>query len=91
MKVFTIIVFCAWLTLANAYKILGVFPMQSKSHFAIGNSVMKSLVVEGHEVTIISPYPSKKPQPNIRDISISDLLEDFQKGDKINNLESNDK
>ncbi|CAO1424243.1 unnamed protein product [Diamesa tonsa] len=79
MKVFTIVAFCAWLTLANAYKILGVFPMQSKSHFAIGNSVMKSLVDAGHEVTIISPYPSKKPQPNVRDISIAELLDDFQK------------
>lgn len=91
MKVFTIVVFCAWLTLANAYKILGVFPMQSKSHFAIGNSVMKSVVDAGHEVTMISPYPSKKPQANFRDISIVELLEVFQKGDKINNLESNDK
>ena len=89
MKVFTIVVFCGWLTLANTYKILGVFPMQSKSHFAIGNSVMKSLVDEGHQVTMISPFPSKKPQPNIREISIEDIMVDFQKSDKINNQELN--
>lgn len=60
--------------------------MQSKSHFAIGNSVMKSLVDEGHEVTMISPFPSKKPQHNIRDISIADIMDDFIKSDKITNF-----
>lgn len=89
MKVFKVLVFCAWLTLAKSYKILGVFPLPSKSHFAIGNSVMKSLVDEGHDVTIISPFPNKKPQPNIRDISMVDVLDGFFKSDKIKNYQSN--
>ncbi|XP_055904143.1 UDP-glycosyltransferase UGT5-like [Eupeodes corollae] len=41
----------------NGYKILGVFPIASKSHFIFGEALMKGLAEKGHEVTVISPYP----------------------------------
>lgn len=60
-------------------KVLGVFPVISSSHFAIGSSIIKSLNSAGHEVTVVSPYPLKKPIKNYRDIDTSDLLAEFKK------------
>ncbi|CAO1424233.1 unnamed protein product [Diamesa tonsa] len=71
MKLFLIVI-SLWLSIANAYKILGVFPLYGKSHFTLGNAVMKSLIDDGHEITMISAFPSKIPQHNYRDISIVD-------------------
>ena len=52
----------------------------STSHFSIGYSIIKSLHKVGHEVTVISPYPQKKPLENYRDISTKDILDKHEKG-----------
>lgn len=67
--------------LIDASKILGVFPIVTKSHFTIGYSIIKSLHEVGHDVTVISPYPQKKPLANYTDISTADILEEFTKSD----------
>ncbi|CAO1423125.1 unnamed protein product [Diamesa serratosioi] len=72
-----LIVISLWLSIANAYKILGVFPLYGKSHFTLGNAVMKTLIDAGHEITMISAFPNKIPQHNYRDISIEN--EDLEK------------
>lgn len=64
----------------DGYKVLGVFPLGTKSHFAIGHSIIKSLLDVGHEVTVISPYPQKKPVKNYHDVDVSSVLEQFKKG-----------
>lgn len=68
---------------ALALKVLGVFPVISSSHFAIGSSIIKSLHNAGHEVTVISPYPLKKPIKNYRDINTSDLIVEYKKSELI--------
>lgn len=63
-------------------KILGVFPIFTRSHWNVGNGIMMSLVEAGHEVTMISPFPLSKPVKNYRDIKtegIKELMEGFQK------------
>ncbi|XP_044728495.1 UDP-glycosyltransferase UGT5-like [Chrysoperla carnea] len=62
----------------NAYKILGVFASASKSHFLLGSELMKSLAASGHEVTMISSFPLKKPVKNYRDIPLTFNVKDEQ-------------
>lgn len=68
---------------ADALKVLGVVPFGSNSHFAIGSSILKTLAKAGHEVSVISPYPLKKPLQNYRDIDASSVLDLFKKGKKF--------
>lgn len=65
-------------SLTCAYKILGVFPVGAKSHYIIGNSLMKGLAEKGHEVTVISPYKESTPIPNYRTIQVIDVYESIE-------------
>ncbi|XP_055849521.1 UDP-glycosyltransferase UGT5-like [Episyrphus balteatus] len=60
---------------ANAYKILGVFPTMARSHFFVGSALMRGLAEKGHQVTVVSPYPAKKPIKNYRDVVTPNILE----------------
>lgn len=44
-------------------KILGLFPLQSKSHFVMFEPYLKALAKRGHEVDVVSHFPLKKPVP----------------------------
>ena len=66
-------------------KILGFLPFGASSHFTIGQAIVKSLHKVGHEVTMLSPYPQKKPLKNYRDISTKDILDKYEKGKKNSN------
>ncbi|XP_053674610.1 uncharacterized protein LOC128724914 [Anopheles nili] len=37
-------------------KILSIFPTMSRSHWILGSTLMKNLALDGHEVTVISPF-----------------------------------
>lgn len=64
------IIFFTFVTfqLCSSAKILGVFPLASKSHHILGSTLLKALAKRGHEVTMISPFPFDKPVKNYRDI-----------------------
>lgn len=64
----------------TSYKILSVFPIGAKSHYAIGEAAMKALHEAGHEVTMISVFELKKPLENFRHIKIKNEMEMLQKG-----------
>lgn len=68
----------------DGFKVLGVLPFGSKSHFAIGHSILKSLLNDGNEVTVISPYPQKKKVENYNDIDVSSMLEEFKRSKNKN-------
>lgn len=53
---------------ANGARILGMFPLQGRSHFLMYEEVMKSLADAGHHVDVVSHFPLKKPYPNYTDI-----------------------
>ena len=52
----------------SGYRFLGVLPIASKSHYYIGHNLLKGLALEGHEVTVISPFKEKKPIPNYNEV-----------------------
>lgn len=66
----------------NSYKILGIFPFgNSKSHYVIGEAVMRALNEAGHEITMVSVFEiDKPPPPNYRQITIQNLGETLPKG-----------
>lgn len=64
----------------NALKILGVFPMISRSHYIVGHALMKGLADAGHEVTIICPFRQKNPIKNYKEIFLEGLLEQLLQG-----------
>ncbi|XP_056637124.1 UDP-glucosyltransferase 2-like [Diorhabda sublineata] len=60
-----------------AYKYLGVFPFFAKSHYFLGNELMKGLAKAGHEVTILTVYEEKDPpNENYKQIVLKELLRD---------------
>lgn len=77
-SIFVVLVSC--FSLARAYKILGIFPFGSKSHYTIGEATMKALNEAGHEVTMISFYELKKPLANYNQIRIEDLNKKLGRG-----------
>lgn len=67
----------------NAYKVLGIFHTISKSHYIVGNALMKGLAEAGHEVTIISPFREKNPPKNYKEIYLDGLEEASRQGRPI--------
>lgn len=81
MKLFCFFIACfAFVSIIDGYKVLGVLPFGSNSHFAIGHSIVKSLLNAGNEVTVISPFPRKTLMKNYRDVSIKDILDKHLEG-----------
>jgi glucuronosyltransferase len=62
---------------ADGAKILGIFPLPGKSHFAVSSVLLKELASRGHQVTVLSPFPEKSPIPNYTDIDIAAPRDDF--------------
>ncbi|XP_069965756.1 UDP-glycosyltransferase UGT5-like isoform X2 [Bactrocera oleae] len=48
----------------QAYRFLGVLHSRIRSHHIVGSSLFKELARRGHQVTVISPFPIKKPLAN---------------------------
>lgn len=65
----------------NGLKVLTVSPSTSKSHFAIGHAISKTLLDADHEIKMLSPYPLKNPYNNYTDISIAKAIESVYTGD----------
>jgi glucuronosyltransferase len=57
------------ITIQSAH-ILGIFPIPEKSHNIVFSALTHELARRGHQVTIISPFPEKKPIPNLTDIEV---------------------
>jgi hypothetical protein len=58
-------------------RILGLFPLPSKSHFAVPSAVIKELANRGHQVTVYSPFPEQSPIPNYTNIDTGATRNDF--------------
>lgn len=55
------------------FSYLMVLPTAAKSHFHVGQALAKGLVAAGHEVTLISAFPQKKPIERLVDVDVSSL------------------
>ncbi|KAK9303610.1 hypothetical protein QLX08_004771 [Tetragonisca angustula] len=56
---------------AIGFNILGICPSASYSHQQPFQALMKALAARGHNVTMISTIPSKKPTENYEDVDLS--------------------
>ena len=70
MKLVLVLLFACVLTVANASKILGIFPLPGKSHYVIGEATMRALNDAGHEITMISVFNLTNPRDNYRDVHV---------------------
>ncbi|KAF7988260.1 hypothetical protein HCN44_007792 [Aphidius gifuensis] len=59
------------------YRILGLFPLNGKSHFKMPESLMKGLAKRGHQVDIISFFPLDILMQNYTDITIEPLVNEY--------------
>lgn len=70
--IFLVLVLSSYTT--SSYKILGLFPMQGKSHYVIVEPLLRALAERNHTVDVYSHFPLKKPIPNYNDISLQGSL-----------------
>lgn len=78
MKLCVLVVICTVICCCSALNILVVFPHPGASHFFVFDPLFKELAHRGHNVTVISYLPQKKPVPNLRDIPLNENFSHFQ-------------
>lgn len=49
----------------HSARILGIFPMEGKSHFNFHEAIMKSLLSVSHQVTLIAPFQPQNLYENL--------------------------
>jgi hypothetical protein len=64
----------------SGLRVLGIIPFGSKSHFAIGNSILRTLHEAGHDITSMNAFPAKKQEKGFRDVKLTRIMEIFNKG-----------
>lgn len=62
------------MSVSESAKILGLFPLPSKSHMAVNVAIVKGLAERGHEVTVVSPFPEKSEIPNYKNILLDENI-----------------
>lgn len=60
----------------NKYNILALVPYNGKSHFLFAEVLFEELARRGHNVTVVSHFPRKKPLENYHDISMESPIAD---------------
>lgn len=68
LQLLPLIIFCVFYHNVDSYKFLAILPVPSKSHYYIGQNLMKGLAEEGHEVTVISPFKEKTHIKNYKEV-----------------------
>ncbi|KAM3961860.1 LOW QUALITY PROTEIN: UDP-glycosyltransferase UGT48C1 [Aphomia sociella] len=71
--------------LSSANKILVVFPIGSRSHSSLGDSLVRTLLEAGHEVTYVSTFAMEANSSQFRFVDVSSIVEDT-KEEKDTNL-----
>lgn len=66
-RVFQIIAWCCIYLMSTVHssRILGIFPIEAKSHFSFHKAVMKPLLSAGHQVTLIAPFQLENIHENL--------------------------
>lgn len=57
----------------DGLRVLGLFPHPGISHFHYFQPIMKGIAEAGHNVTVVSHFPEKKPHSNYRDLPLTGL------------------
>ncbi|KAH8292134.1 hypothetical protein KR054_006001, partial [Drosophila jambulina] len=81
MRLFTLILALIFsLGSTSGYKFLMILNSPGRSHFNVGHALAKGLVQAGHEITVASTFPLKKPIPRYHDVYIPNVI-NAMKGD----------
>ncbi|XP_014220312.2 UDP-glucuronosyltransferase 1-3-like [Trichogramma pretiosum] len=72
--IIAVLLLAATLSTSHGLRILGIFPLQGKSHFVMCEALMRGLAAKGHQVDVYSHFPLKKPIPNYKDYSLAGTL-----------------
>lgn len=72
-------IFCLVFTCADGARILGVFPLPWGSHYILAEKFVKGIAKAGHNVTFITPYPTKNVPENVSlyDVVLEGFSEQF--------------
>ncbi|XP_023027651.1 UDP-glucosyltransferase 2 [Leptinotarsa decemlineata] len=82
MRLIIILIFTVIVT-STSKKILGIYSHPGKSHHIFGSIILRELAKRGHEVTMVSAYPLKKPISNYTDIYLDGFLEGLDDHDGV--------
>lgn len=72
------------------YKILALFPHIAKSHFVMGEALMKGLAARGHQVFVVNHFPQAHTVPNYTDISLVGSMRNAVGDTPLENVGSGD-
>ena len=67
-KLLFLVVIAIFIQSNEGYRILCVLPFNGKSHFVMFEALCQGLAKRGHQIDVISHFPSKKPIANYTDI-----------------------
>jgi len=76
IQLFSLLVFLLPGFLEGA-RILALFPIPSQSHYYHALPYLERLATLGHEITSITPFPSKEPRNNLHEISVPEVFHSF--------------
>lgn len=75
MNIFTAIYVLLLSQIAFGARILGIFPMNSFSHYILAHTLLEEMTKRGHEVVLITPYTQNKEIRNYKEIYLKGLIE----------------
>ncbi|XP_044752267.1 UDP-glycosyltransferase UGT5-like [Coccinella septempunctata] len=75
MEVYTwyILWFAFYCTVADAAKILAVFPVPVRSHFVMTKTILTALAAKGHDIDLYTIFPEEEMIPRIRHYQIPNI------------------
>ncbi|XP_045481092.1 UDP-glycosyltransferase UGT5-like isoform X4 [Harmonia axyridis] len=87
MNLISISIFLCGLVLSSeCMNILGIFPINIRSHVRVFQSLMTELAVKGHDVTVVSHYPLEKPIERYKHVSLRGVCPLFVETVDVENL-----
>lgn len=81
-----IALFVIILNTAKSYKILGIFPHPGISHFAVFKPVLEALSERGHQITVVSHFPSATARTGYTDINLQGTCKNVSEIVLLNNV-----
>lgn len=83
MNFLSVILLCVLYQNVSSYRILAILPAPSKSHTYIGQSLMKGLAENGHDVVVISPFKEKNPIDNYTEVFLENSWIESRKSNRL--------
>ncbi|XP_054286486.1 UDP-glucosyltransferase 2-like [Macrosteles quadrilineatus] len=62
------------MSVGETARILALVPMPMRSHWIVMEPLFQELASRGHQLTVFSPFPQKKPITNYTDVDFSQIL-----------------